>query len=504
MNVKFLFKLTITLIVIIGFGCKEKNSSSAPITVNQNGEITLYGENIPFENLKLLLVDTLEKMPSIADDIEIKYEGEVLMGMRGEIETVVAEAIAEAKAAQKIARIETVLFTKAKGTDCDQVDTLRTNCATIDFQYPLLIRGSEALKLSVEKWVNNYLISILTGGSTEENVSATNLDEGTKIFFDTHETYQGSVMYGGFEADCRYDILLNNEKYLTLAFDGYTFQGGAHGSPSAAVATFDVQSGKLLTWEDLITDQAAVTKIAEMEFRAERHDVFTDGFDFDDIFTFKLPENYGLVNGGIYFHYPPYEVTPYAMGSTAFMLPFSALDKFMKIDWRNELVDEPTDSGGSQDHPDLIAINDVIHGFYKWYAEFQNDPAGEINYTTEKNNHLALDLPKLKEYLSLIKASGYISDVLIDNEIAALKACEKLWKNESLDEPPSCLDYDRFFCAQDWDINFWTQAPITAKGLGTQLATAIMSDGEGENLQAQKFDLQKEKGKWLITKIYCE
>lgn len=504
MSIKFLFKFFIVVSAIFYVGCAKNNQANAPIIVREDGTITLYGQNLSLEELKFFLVDTLDKMPIIPDNIEIKYEGEVLMGMRGEIETEVADAIAEAKAIRPLAHLETVLFTKTKGTDCDQPDTLRTNCATVDFQYPLVIRGSEPLKQSVEKWVEQYLISILIGGSTEENVSAANLDEGAKIFFDTHETYKGSAMYGGFEADCGYDILLNNEKYLTLAFSGYTFQGGAHGSPSAAVATFDAQSGKPLTWDDLITDSTAVAKIAEMKFRTERSDAFTDGFNFDDIFTFRLPENYGLMSSGIYLHYSPYEVTPYYLGSTTFILPFSEIDQYMKIDWRNEFVDEPVDSGESHDHPDLIAINDVIHDFYKWYAEFLNDPASEINYTSEKNKHLVLDLPKLKQYLSQIKASGYISDVLINNEITALKACEELWKEESLDEPPSCLDYDRFFCAQDWDINFWTQAPVVADGLGTEQATATMSDGDGELAQTQKFDLRKENGKWLIAKIYCE
>ncbi len=161
-------------------------------------------------------------------------------------------------------------------------------------------------------------------------------------------------------------------------------------------------------------------------------------------------------------------------------------------------------NGSSQDDPDLIAINEVIHGFYTWYSEFQEDEKKNIVFTKSKAGHLLLDMPKLEQYFSNIKASGFISDELINNEIAALKQCEKLWKNESSDEPPSCLDYDRFFCAQDWDLAFWTKAPVGAEGLGTNKVTATMSSGEGESLQEQKFDLRKENGKWLIAKIYCE
>ena len=41
MNIKFLFKLSITLIIMIGYGCQKRIGSSAPVTVNENGEIIL-------------------------------------------------------------------------------------------------------------------------------------------------------------------------------------------------------------------------------------------------------------------------------------------------------------------------------------------------------------------------------------------------------------------------------------------------------------------------------
>jgi hypothetical protein len=102
------------------------------------------------------------------------------------------------------------------------------------------------------------------------------------------------------------------------------------------VATFDVLTGKQLTWNDLVTDQKALQKVAEQAFRAERADVFQPGdgaepFVFDDIFQFALPQNYGLVEDGIFCYYLPYEVGPYAMGSTQFVIPFAKLGDISKI-----------------------------------------------------------------------------------------------------------------------------------------------------------------------------
>lgn len=321
--------------------CQQKTKPDAPptvgqdgglsLTVNQDGEITLSGKKIEIENLQKNLVEALEKMPAVPDGIDIKYEGEVLMGMRGEVETEVADAIAAAKAAKGRPVVEIQRFRKQKGTDCDRADGEPTNCAIIDFQYPAVKSGTSALREAVDKWTADYLTGILTGGAAEKNAPAATLGDASKVFFDSHEEYKGSAMYGAFEAGSGSDIVLNDGKYLSLAINGHTFQGGAHGSNTSAFATFDARSGKRLTWDDVTTDKAALKKLAERKFRKERAEVFKDGFEFDETFPFKLPGNFALVQSGIYLHYDPYEVGPYAIGPTTFVLPFSEMGGLLKI-----------------------------------------------------------------------------------------------------------------------------------------------------------------------------
>jgi hypothetical protein len=112
----------------------------------------------------------------------------------------------------------------------------------------------------------------------------------------------------------------------------------------------------------------------------------------------------------------------------------------------------------------------------------------------------------LDAYYAKLKESGFISQAYIDADKAYLQNLEATaWKNENVEEGPiSGLDYDRFFCAQDYDINFWVSAPIAAEGLGTEQATATMTGDEGGSERSQKFELKKENGKWLISKIVCE
>ncbi len=218
-------------------------------------------------------------------------------------------------------------FRKEKGTDCDQPDTLRTNCARIDLQYPVLKSGPQALRDSAGSWVNSYLFGMLAPES-EQPVSS--LDEAAQAFFANHETFRESVMYGAFEAQCGGEVALDDDKHLTLAMSGYTYQGGAHGSSNAAVATFDVATGRQLRWPDLIADLPALKKLLEQKFRQAKAEAFRDGFNFDTTFPFELPQNFGLTPTGIYCVYNPYEVAPYALGSTEIDLTFDEIQSLLK------------------------------------------------------------------------------------------------------------------------------------------------------------------------------
>lgn len=230
--------------------------------------------------------------------------------------------------------VEQKAFRKEQGADCDKAadDETRTDCARIDLLYPVVTKGEKALQDAVVDWTNNYLFSIL---EAEETPISTTLDGAAKAFFKIHDETKkeggASAMTGGFEVSTGSDVVFNNGKYLTLAINGNAYMGGAHGSPTEALNTFDAKSGKILTWDDLVTDKAAVQALAEKKVREERADVFKEGFDFDDTFNFVLPANYGLTEEGIFLYYEHYEIMPYALGATEVTLTFKELGALAKI-----------------------------------------------------------------------------------------------------------------------------------------------------------------------------
>lgn len=199
-------------------------------------------------------------------------------------------------------------------------------------------------------------------------------------------------------------------------------------------------------------------------------------------------------------HFKPFNMKYLLFFSLAVFSFFSCKNSTNNSD---QTTDEPTGSAGSQDHPDLAAITDVIHNFYKWYGTAQ--AAIDINYLNLEGKYPKLDNANVDAYYELIAASGFISNEYVESEKAYLKKCEAAWEKEKYEDGPlPGLDADRFFCAQDWDLNFWTMSPVTAEGLGTDRVKATMSGTEGGSPQERKFELKKENGKWLITKIECD
>ncbi len=238
---------------------------------------------------------------------------------------------------------------KTKGTDCGkQPDSLRTDCAIIDFSVPEIQDGAslDALGKNLHTWVDKFLIHLLTWSDYPEadpSKLLTNLDAAIKRFHAIHDEAEGSVSSGQFVAKCTNRPLLNDGKYLTIQLDGHSFVGGNRPLREAAIATFDVPSGKQLTWDDLFKDKEALLPIVQAKVRTTRADAFREGFDFDKAEKFALPEFYGLVGDGILFHYQPDEI--YRLGgATAFTIPFSELGNNLKAAIPVPLADNPQPS----------------------------------------------------------------------------------------------------------------------------------------------------------------
>lgn len=161
----------------------------------------------------------------------------------------------------------------------------------------------------------------------------------------------------------------------------------------------------------------------------------------------------------------------------------------------------PKNNATGDSKAELAAITDVVHNFYKWY-ETGADGMSSIIFV-KGGLPTTIDNVKFDKYFAIIAKSGYFSQLYIDAERAKFKNLEATtWKNENSDEEPlSGYDYDLFLCSQEIeDFKLLTTAPLEVQGLGTEKVTAIL---DLEDYTAKKFELVKENGKWLISKITC-
>lgn len=226
--------------------------------------------------------------------------------------------------------LETLKIERKAGPDCDKPDSLRMNCVEVNFLYPSLKTGPDALKTVIETWSKDFMTSLVAFAEEPDNMPA--LEEAIQNFFNMHDESVRDFPDGPayFIAETKDTVLLNDGKYLTLQMDGYSYAGGAHPNSTSTVATWDVTAAQRIKIEDIVTDLSALKQMAERKFREVKAEAFREGFDFDEIFPFKLADNSGLVKDGLYFCYVPYEVGPYALGYTEFVIPFDEIKQILK------------------------------------------------------------------------------------------------------------------------------------------------------------------------------
>jgi hypothetical protein len=279
--------------------------------------------------------------------------------------------------------LESRTIQQKKGTDCDkQPDSLRTDCAIIDFSVPK-IQGAgaqSALGKSMDAWADKFLIHLLTWTDyNEAGKEPKTVEAAIQRFRAIHDENEGSVFSGMFTANCTSSELLNDGKYLTLQLDGYSFLGGNRATHETAIATFDVKTGKQLTWDDLVKDKAALLAITEASVRANNEEEFNKGFKFDKEEPLALPRAYGLTTDGIVMFYHPDEI--YGLGTeTVFTILYDELGNNLKLA-------APIATKAADLDEDILALyeirgNDVV--IFPFEIEVSNSAKAEKTLTGKK------------------------------------------------------------------------------------------------------------------------
>ena len=148
-----------------------------------------------------------------------------------------------------------------------------------------------------------------------------------------------------------------------------------------------------------------------------------------------------------------------------------------------------------------LAIAEALHGFFTWY-DANETRLGKIEYVNDKGKHLVLDEKQLMLYHAEVKKSGFVSDDFIADEKKFYQACSKAWANERKDEVPTGLDANRYHCAQDFMAPY--NIGVVTSIINGDRADAVLTLSAGNAKSDFKFEMKKENGKWLLSKIGCD
>lgn len=134
-------------------------------------------------------------------------------------------------------------------------------------------------------------------------------------------------------------VCYNENGYVILSSDVYSYSGGAHGNGGTNFYCLDVRKKRELKLHDVIgVDSARLQPLVEAAFRKQQGLKPTDSLN-TILFENHLVTtgNFYFTNKGLGFYYFPYEVAAYALGPIQVFVPFAELKPYLKPDFSSRL-----------------------------------------------------------------------------------------------------------------------------------------------------------------------
>jgi hypothetical protein len=203
--------------------------------------------------------------------------------------------------------------------DFEKESCVEGACGKVNLSYPFFKGESESASM-LNVHIEQQLVMFLNIG---ENQEITPLDSAVSAFLHSYTAFKKD-----FDSPQEWEIMVDSqvtllgEKLISIAFDSFSFTGGAHPNSYRLYLNFDSAKNAPLKNEDLILDKNNLLSLAETKFR-DYHEVpesvtlAEDGsFFLENDRDFFLPAAMGFEGDEFVMYYNPYEIGPYVMGST--------------------------------------------------------------------------------------------------------------------------------------------------------------------------------------------
>lgn len=202
--------------------------------------------------------------------------------------------------------------------DKDQKDSPRLEC---EVDIWLVNTGTPAF----QQLVNDSVFSTLSGYSPRgaDDYHA----HYRQMVAEAIEDYKMEAKEEGFYYNYGYYFsakpVVNKGGVLTMDAFNYGYMGGAHGFGYTTYLNFADAPARLLEYEQIFQPMADSSRISSLLTEHLTDD--QRGMLFEPTKPVYVTKNIGLLQNGIAFHYPQYELAPYAAGPIEIVLPYEVL-----------------------------------------------------------------------------------------------------------------------------------------------------------------------------------
>lgn len=220
-------------------------------------------------------------------------------------------------------------YTKKSNVAC------RETCTNVSIDVPVAQHMPVAAD-SINNKIFNTVRSIVYFGEKPYNGKSYQeiMDSFIRAYEDMKKDFPNDPM-APWEASIKGSVAYKTDSIINIKITSYMFTGGAHGYGAEKSVLFDTQTGKSLQHADIFSDLNGFTAYAEKKFREKfkvpaGKNINATGFLFEND-KFALPQNIFYTDKGLLLYYNPYEIASYADQQKELLLPYSEIEKFLKV-----------------------------------------------------------------------------------------------------------------------------------------------------------------------------
>ncbi|MEF3078414.1 DUF3298 and DUF4163 domain-containing protein [Winogradskyella poriferorum] len=193
------------------------------------------------------------------------------------------------------------------------------------------IGNSEVSKIINFK-IKEAIISTLSDVTKKTSLESVLEDFDTE--FITFKKQFPEASHPAWELHIETEKVYQSEEIITLSINTYEFKGGAHGNDKIKFLNLNANTGEVYKLSDIIDNSDDFKALAKDHF-LKSIDAAKENNQIEDYFfgkPFQLPENIGFSDDGLVFLYNVYEVASYDQGYTEFVIPFDAVESYLKVE----------------------------------------------------------------------------------------------------------------------------------------------------------------------------